>query len=111
MSRYDEQACLRRAENILSDWDGGRVIREHQENSLASTSADEARIARGFAVIARLRRQDEVRRANLYRRLANGEDIADADDDHRDPLSGAPMPRVFIKLDAPSESNTEESKP
>ena len=77
MSRYDAQACLRRAENIKSDWDGGRVIREHQENALNATDLDEARIARGFAAIARRRRLDDMWRATQYQRLARGEDISE----------------------------------
>lgn len=77
MSRYTAEHCLRRAENILSDWDGGRIIREHQEHALTTSDPDEARIARGFAVIARRRRLDDVWRAKQYRRLANGEDITE----------------------------------
>lgn len=75
MSRYTAEHCLRRAENILSDWDGGRIIREHQEAAVRTSDPDEARIAKGFALIARRRRLDEVWRAKQYRRLANGEDI------------------------------------
>ncbi len=77
MSRYTEQKCLERAANIKSDWDGGRVIREHQEAALAATDPDEARIARGWAVIARRRRLDDMWRATQYQRLARGEDIAE----------------------------------
>lgn len=75
MSRYTAEHCLRRAENILSDWDGGRIIREHQENAENATDPDEARIAKGFAIIARRRRLDDVWRAKAYQRLANGKDL------------------------------------
>jgi hypothetical protein len=75
VSRYSAEACLRRASNILQDWDGGRIIREHQENAEGASDPNEARIAKGFALIARRRRLDDVWRAKQYKRLANGEDI------------------------------------
>jgi hypothetical protein len=75
VSRYDEQACLRRAENILSGGDDARIVREHQANALSAADPDEARIAKGFAIIARKRREHDMWRAKQYRRLANGEDI------------------------------------
>lgn len=75
MSRYTAERCLSRAENVLADWDGGRVIREHEEHATTTSNPDEARIARGFAAIAKLRRLDDVWRATQYKRLARGEDI------------------------------------
>lgn len=75
MSRYTAERCLERASNITADWDGGRIIREHTEHAEAATDPDEQRIARGFAIIAKRRRLDDVYRATQYRRLARGEEI------------------------------------
>ena len=77
MSIYTAQKCLERAENVLSGWDGGRIIREHQAAAEATSDPDEARIAIGFALIARRRRMDDVWRATQYKRLARGEDISE----------------------------------
>lgn len=75
MSAYTAKRCQDRADACR---DGGhnwvRIINEH-ETAAFSSDSEEARIARGFAVIARRRREEERWRAESYERLANGEDI------------------------------------
>ena len=75
MSVYTIKRCLDRAEANRGDGDYPRIIREHDE---AATSPDPetARIARGFAIIARRRLEEERWRADAYARLARGEEIA-----------------------------------
>lgn len=74
MSTYTIKRCLDRAEANRGDGDYPRIIREHEE-AAKSTDPDTARIARGFALIARRRLDEERWRAEAYARLSRGEEI------------------------------------
>lgn len=77
MSKYTAEHCRRRAEAVralAAATDTERLIREHVEASIV-LAGDEARIAAGFAAIARRRLAEDTWRADAYERLARGEDI------------------------------------
>lgn len=77
MSTYTTRRCLDRAEANRNDGHNWvRVINEHETAALSS-DPEEARIARGFAMIARRKRSHERWLADTYERLANGEDVTD----------------------------------
>lgn len=86
MSSYTIKRCLDRAEACRGDGDMPRIIREHDEAAHA-TDPEVARIARGFAIIARRRLEEERWRAEAYARLARGEDIT------KEVTHGAPVER------------------
>jgi len=74
VSRYTAERCRWRAEACPTTDEWPRIIAEHEE-AARSSDPDQARIARGFALIARRRRDEEQWRAEAYERLARGEDI------------------------------------
>lgn len=77
MSRYTAERCRWRAEAAEPDKRTlERLIAEHNEAAVVLTG-DAARIAAGFAAIARRRLEEERWRADAYARLARGEDITE----------------------------------
>ena len=80
MSVYTVANCLRRAEAIRGDGDLPRIVREHEE-AARSTDPETARIARGYAVIARRRLHEQRWRADAYARLARGDERIAFDDE------------------------------
>jgi len=78
VSVYTVKRCLDRAEANRGDGDYPRIIREHEEVARFDPDPEVRRIARGFALIARLRLEEERWRADAYASLARGEDITAA---------------------------------
>lgn len=77
MSTYTIERCNWREAAALPDKANlERVISEHEEAATSAADPETARIARGFALIARRRLADERWRADAYKRLARGEDIS-----------------------------------
>lgn len=74
---YTIKRCLDRAEANRGDGDYPRIIREHEEVAKLDPDPETRRIARGFALIAQRRLQEERWRARAYERLSRGEDIAE----------------------------------
>lgn len=75
MSLYTREMCLRRASACATSDEWKRVIAEHEAVAASSADSERARIARGFAAIARRRRDEERWRVEAYRRLAEGEEV------------------------------------
>lgn len=88
MSVYTTKRCLDRAEANRGDGDYRRIISEHEEVAEYDPDPDVKRIARGFAVIAKRRLQEERWRADAYARLARGEDITAKQRTPHDPNGG-----------------------